>query len=97
MIDSIIRNVLSDVPQIRIISNGEADAAAGYDVLILSDLADEARSAVDQGAPPLSGIVLLNQSGHTAAVFCRLNKDLNLEQSVPRALEEAIFLAAGER
>ncbi|MDJ0642072.1 MAG: hypothetical protein QNJ15_04580 [Erythrobacter sp.] len=94
MIDSIIRDVLRDAPNIEIISSENPGIISDYDVLVLNSLDSEPEGNGYSSPSPSSGIVMVNSGGRTATVFRKLSEDLNLEISAPIALERAILMAA---
>ena len=96
MIDSIIRDVLRDSPNIEVIASSAIDQTDGYDVLILNAIDGDKRASGYNNASPSSGIVMVDSGGRTATVFRRSNDRLNLESTAPQALERAIMLAAGQ-
>ena len=96
MIDSIIRETLSDAQDIDVISSAASEGIEDYDVLVLNTLEGEARGKGYNSPSPSSGIVMVSREARSAIVFRRLDGDLLLEQSARIALARAIKLAAGQ-
>lgn len=89
-----MRDVLRGAPEIEIVNTRNGQAPTDYDVLVLNSLEGDSDPSGYARPRPDAGIVMVAGEGRTASVFRRLGDDLCLDDAVPLALKQAIFLAA---